>query len=227
MLICPWEELPPEMQIEEVRPYWELLRKKKGSLAIKRAFDVAASSVLLLLFSPAFLALAVAIKADSEGPVFYRQERVTQYGKHFFIHKFRSMINNADKKGTLVTVSNDRRVTRVGRFIRKYKFDEISQLIDVFMGDMSFVGTRPEVPQYVACYLPEMYATLLLPAGITSVASIVFKDENSILDTAEDVEKVYIGTILPEKMKYNLKSIKEFSLMNEVFTIVKTIIAII
>lgn len=203
-----WEELPAEMRTEEVRYYYDLLCKKRFSLILKRAFDIVASAIMLMLLSWLFLILAIAIKLDSPGPVFYRQERVTQYGKRFRIHKFRTMVNNADKKGTLVTVKNDSRVTRVGSFIRKCRLDEVSQLIDVFVGDMTFVGTRPEVPKYVDRYAPEMMATLLLPAGVTSEASILYKDEDTLLDGAIDVEKVYVEEVLPGKMYYNLKSIE-------------------
>ena len=137
-----WDKLPLEMQTEEVRYYYNLLQKKKFSLALKRLFDIVVSAIMLIILSPVFLILAIAIKIDSPGPVFYRQERVTRYNKKFRIHKFRTMVNNADKKGSLVTVKNDSRVTRVGKLIRKCRLDEISQLIDVFQGTMTFVGER-------------------------------------------------------------------------------------
>ncbi len=187
MMVKKWENLPPEFQTEEVRPYYEILRKKQISLMAKRVFDVVVSALMLVLLSPVFLVLAVAIKLDSPGPVFYRQVRVTQYGKQFRIFKFRSMVSNADKIGAQVTVGNDSRITRVGRVIRNCRLDEICQLIDIFRGTMTFVGTRPEVPKYVAAYTPEMMATLLLPAGVTSEASIRYKDESALLDGAEDV----------------------------------------
>ena len=151
-----WDELPDKMKTEEVRYYYDILCKKKFSLLVKRLFDIVVSAIMLVILSPVFLALAVAIKIDSSGPIFYRQERVTKYGKRFRIHKFRTMVNNADKKGSLVTVKNDSRVTRVGRLIRKCRLDEISQLFDVFMSDMTFVGTRPEVVKYVDRYAPAM-----------------------------------------------------------------------
>ena len=175
MRLCKWEKLPENMQNEEVRKYYDVLKKKRCSLFFKRIFDIFVSLILLIVFSPLFLVLAIAIKIDSKGPVFYRQVRVTQYGKQFKIHKFRSMVQDADK-GSLVTVNNDARVTKVGKFIRKCRLDEFSQLIDVLQGNMTFVGTRPEVPKYVSAYTSEMLATLLLPAGITSEASIYFKD---------------------------------------------------
>ena len=210
MVLRKWEALPGFMQNDEVRKYYGILQRKKNSLIRKRIFDVAASLILLFLLSPIFLILAVAIKADSKGPVFYRQVRVTQYGKKFRIHKFRSMVNRADQKGALVTAEGDGRITRVGHLIRDKRLDEIPQLIDVLLGNMSFVGVRPEVPKYVKAYTPEMMATLLLPAGITSLTSIYYKDEARLLEGAEDPDQVYIEEILPEKMKWNLKGMEEF-----------------
>lgn len=221
-----WNELPEYMQTEEVRYYYDILSKKKISLFFKRVFDIVVSAIMLVLLSWLFLILAVAIKIDSPGPVFYRQERVTRYGKHFRIHKFRTMVNNADKKGTLVTVNNDSRVTKVGRFIRKYRLDEVSQLIDVFVGSMTFVGTRPEVSKFVEKYTPEMMATLLLPAGVTSEASIMYKDEAELLDEAEDVDKTYVEEVLPGKMYYNLKSVEKFSFWDDIATMFKTVFAV-
>lgn len=223
MIPCNWEKLPEKMRTEEVRPYWEILQKKKASLVCKRVFDVVGSFLLLIICSPLVFILAVAIKLDSKGPVFYRQERITQYGRSFRIHKFRSMCDGADKKGTLITVSNDSRITRVGHFIRKYKLDEVSQLIDILQGTMSFVGTRPEVKKYVDCYSPEMMATLLLPAGVTSNASIFFKNENDILDGAADVDRTYVENIMPQKMKWNLEDMKHFSLFRDLEICVKTV----
>ena len=226
MILRKWKDLPAEMQTPEVRKYYDILRKKKFSLVFKRLFDIAVSATLLLLLSPVFLILAIAIKLDSKGPVFYRQTRVTQYGKEFRIFKFRSMVTDADK-GSLLTVGGDSRITKTGRFIRKYKLDELSQLIDVFRGTMTFVGTRPEVPKYVAKYTPEMMATLLLPAGITSEASIYYKDENELLDAAEDVEKTYVEVVLPDKMKYNLAAINSFSFIDDIKVMILTVLAII
>ena len=204
------------MQIDEVRPYWERLRKKNFSLFWKRVFDITVSGLVLLLILPFFLIIAIAIKIDSRGPVFYRQERVTQYGKHFRIFKFRSMVTGADKKGSLVTTNNDARVTRVGKFIRKCKIDEMSQLIDIFRGTMTFIGTRPEVPKYVDQYKPEYRATLLLPAGVSSTASIIFKNENEMLDKADNADKTYLDEILPIKMKYNLVDIKKYGYWRDI-----------
>ena len=188
--------------------------------------DVLLSLLLLILLSPLFLILAIAIKIDSKGPVFYRQERVTQYGKRFRIFKFRSMVVNADK-GSLVTVDNDSRITKVGKFIRKCRLDEICQLIDVFRGTMTFVGTRPEVPKYVSRYTPEMTATLLLPAGVTSLASIYYKDEAELLNSAEDTDKVYVEKILPAKMYYNLKAIEKFGFWRDIKTMFMTVFAVL
>lgn len=226
MLICKWEDFPEEMQIEEVRPYWELLRKKNPSLCIKRLFDVTASSIMLVLLSPALAGLAIAIKLDSEGPVFYRQERVTQYGKVFRIHKFRTMVNNADKIGSTVTVGNDSRITKVGSKLRDLRLDELPQLIDVLQGNMTFVGTRPEAVKYVNQYLAEYRATLLLPAGITSEASIRYKDEAELLSGAENVDQTYVEEVLPGKMYWNLKSTREFSLMRDLQTMFRTLAAV-
>lgn len=214
------------MKVPQVRKYYNILQEKWFSLAVKRAFDIVVSAIMLVLFSPLFLILAIAIKADSEGPVFFRQERVTQYAKRFRIFKFRTMVNNADKMGSQVTVGNDKRITKVGNLIRKFRLDEICQLIDVFRGTMTFVGTRPEVPKYVEKYTPEMRATLLLPAGVTSQASICYKDEDKLLENAEDVDKVYVEKILPQKMKYNLAAIRDFSLISEFKTMIMTVLAV-
>lgn len=222
-----WDELPAEMRTEDVRYYYEILSKKKFSLMMKRLFDIVVSAIMFVVFSPVFLILAVAIKIDSPGPVFYRQERVTTYGKRFRIHKFRTMVNNADKKGSLVTVKNDSRVTKVGSLIRKYRLDEVSQLIDVLLGDMTFVGTRPEVVKYVERYAPVMMATLLLPAGVTSEASIRYKDEDKLLDGAENVDDVYVKKVLPGKMYYNLRSIEKFSFWGDISTMFKTVLAVL
>ncbi len=226
MMLKKWEELPAELQTEEVRPYYDILKKKKVSLFFKRCFDIAVSAVMLILLSPVFLILGIAIKLDSKGPVFYRQVRVTQYNKDFRIFKFRSMVQDADK-GSQVTVSGDARVTRVGRIVRKCRLDEISQLIDVFRGTMTFVGTRPESKKYAEAYSKEMMATLLLPAGVTSLASIYFKDEAELLDAAEDTDKVYIEEILPAKMHYNLKAIQEFSFWGDVKVMFMTVFAVL
>ena len=227
MILKKWEDMPEQLRTDAVRPYYDILRKKRGSLLLKRVFDVVVSALMLILISPVFLILAIAIKLDSPGPVFYRQTRVTQYGKTFRIFKFRTMVSNADKIGTQVTVGNDSRITRVGKLIRKCRLDEISQLIDIFWGTMTFVGTRPEVPKYVDAYTPEMMATLLLPAGVTSLASIMYKDEDKLLSDAEDVDRAYISEVLPGKMKYNLQAIRKFSFWGDIKIMFMTVFAVL
>ena len=222
-----WEKLPPQMQTEAVKPYYEILQKKQIGLIFKRLFDIVVSLIMLLILSPVFLILAIAIKLDTEGPVFYRQVRVTQYGKEFHIFKFRTMVNNADKIGSQVTVGGDSRITRVGKVIRECRLDEIGQLLNILGGSMTFVGTRPEVPKYVEKYTPEMWATLLLPAGVTSEASIRYKDEAALLDAAEDVDATYIQDVLPGKMKYNLRSIQEYSFFKDIETMFQTVFAVV
>lgn len=222
-----WDDLPDFMQTEEVRPYYDYLKKHEKELYLKRAFDVVAASILLVLLAPVMLVVAVWIKLDSPGPVFFRQTRITQYGKEFRIFKFRTMVNNADKIGSAVTVGNDSRITKVGTIIRKYRIDEFPQLLNVLLGDMSFVGTRPEVPKYVSEYSDEMYATLLLPAGITSKTSIEYKDEDDLLETSDDVDTVYVNNILPEKMYWNLKGISEFNAISELIIMIQTAFAVI
>lgn len=222
-----WEKLPPQMQTEAVKPYYEILQKKQISLIFKRLFDIVVSIIMLLILSPVFLVLAIAIKLDTEGPVFYRQVRVTQYGKEFRIFKFRTMVNNADKIGSQVTVGGDSRITRVGKVIRECRLDEIGQLLNILGGSMTFVGTRPEVPKYVEKYTSEMWATLLLPAGVTSEASIRYKDEAALLDAAEDVDATYIQDVLPGKMKYNLRSIQEYSFFKDIKTMFQTVFAVV
>ena len=209
MMIKKWEKIPEEIKNETVYEYWKILRKKNFSLFWKRIFDIIVSLILLIILSPLFLILSIAIKIDSKGPVFYRQQRVTQYGKIFRIHKFRSMIVNADKIGSAVTVVGDDRITKIGRFIRKFRLDEVSQLLDVLVGNMSFVVTSPEVLKYVEQYNDEMKATLLLPAGVTSLASIKYKDEDKLLENSDNADETYVNEILPNKMKYNLESIKK------------------
>ena len=227
MILKKWEELPPELQTDAVRPYYDILKKKQAALFCKRIFDIAVSAVMLVVLSPVFLLLAIAIRLDSPGPVFFRQVRVTQYGKEFRIFKFRSMVNNADKLGSQVTVSGDSRVTRVGRLIRSCRLDELCQLIDIFRGTMTFVGTRPEVPKYVSAYTDDMMATLLLPAGVTSEASILYKDESELLDKADNVDEVYIRDVLPEKMRYNLRAIEKFSFFSDIRTMLRTVFAVL
>ena len=226
MQLVKWEALPEAMQTPQVREYYDILDKKRGSLFCKRLFDIGVSAVMLVLLSPVFLVLAVVIKLDSPGPVFYRQVRLTQYGKPFRIFKFRTMVQGADK-GSQVTVGGDSRITRVGKVIRKCRLDEIGQLLDVFRGTMTFVGTRPEVPKYAASYTPEMMATFLLPAGVTSLTSIYYKDEERLLSGAEDSDRVYVEKILPGKMRYNLEGIRSFGFFKDIKIMGMTFLAML
>lgn len=222
-----WEELPKFMQCEEVKEYYDILSKKKLSLIVKRVFDVVAAAGVLIVTAIPMLIISIKIATESPGGVFYRQERITAYGKKFRIHKFRTMVANADQIGSTVTVSGDSRITPTGTFLRKYRLDELPQVFDVLAGNMSFVGTRPEATKYVRKYTKEMRATLLLPAGITSEASIRYKDEAALLDTAEDVDKVYVEQVLPEKMKYNLASLKHFNFGSDIATMFRTVLAVL
>lgn len=226
-MIRKWDDLPEFMRTPEVRPYWEILNKKKGQLLLKRLFDFIVSIILLVILAIPMVIIAILIKRDSEGPVFYRQERVTTYGRHFRIHKFRTMVSNADRIGTAVTVGNDRRITNVGAKLRGFRLDELPQVLDVIVGDMSFVGTRPEAVKYVERYKPEYNATLLMPAGITSEASIRYKDEDKLLNVADDVDEVYVNQVLPEKMKWNLESIRRFRFFREILTMFRTVFAML
>ena len=221
-----WEDLPKRMQNEAVRPYYEQLQKKKVSLFLKRCIDVSLSSALLLFLAPVMLLIGIAVRLDSPGPALFRQVRVTQYGRQFRIFKFRTMVNHADRMGTQVTASGDARITRLGRKMRHYRLDELPQLLNIFLGDMSFVGTRPEVVKYVREYTDEMTATLLLPAGVTSEVSIQYKDEEKLLADVADVDEAYIHVVLPEKMEYNLKSLRDFSFIYELKIMVDTVIAV-
>ena len=225
-----FESLPAELQTEQVRPYYEALAAKRGQLFLKRAFDILVSAILLLLLSPILLFFAIWIKLDSPGPVFYRQERVTTYGRIFRIFKFRTMKVDADKMGSLVTLKNDDRITRVGHVIRRYRLDELPQLLNILTGDMSLVGTRPEVAKYVAAYTPEMKATLLLPAGVTSTASILFKDEEELIAKfileGMEVDDIYITKVLPEKMYYNLFYLKNYSFLGDLKLMVRTVLKV-
>lgn len=221
-----WDDLPDFMRVDEVRPYWEILDKKRGQLILKRVFDLIVSIILLIILAIPMAVIAILIKKDSEGPVFYRQERVTTYGRHFRIHKFRTMVSNADKIGAAVTVGNDSRITKVGAKLRGYRLDELPQVLDVISGDMSFVGTRPEAVKYVERYRDEYFATLLMPAGITSEASIRYKDEDKLLNAADDVDEVYVNKVLPAKMKWNLESIRRFRFLREILTMFRTVFAV-
>ena len=215
------------MRIPEVRPYWEALYKRRRQLLLKRGFDFVMAFILLVLLAVPMAVIAILIKLDSDGSVFYRQERITTYGKRFHIHKFRTMVNNADKIGTTVTVGNDARITKMGGKLRRLRLDELPQVIDVLQGNMSFVGTRPEAVKYVEQYEPAYYATLLMPAGITSEASIRYKDEDKLLDAADDVDQVYMKQILPAKMMWNLESVRRFRFLREILTMFRTVLAVL
>lgn len=227
MILCQWSDLPEALKNENIRQYYEILSRKKFDLLLKRLFDFIVAGILSVLLLPIFLAIAILVKFTSKGPILYRQERVTTYGKKFKILKFRTMIENADKIGALVTLDNDKRITKVGRFLRRVRLDELPQLFNILLGQMSFVGTRPEVQKYVDCYSEEMLATLLMPAGVTSLASISFKDEDKYLDSNESVESVYINKILPDKMKYNLEYIENFNIFYDMKLMIKTVLAVL
>lgn len=226
-MLCRWEELPQNMQNDAVRPYYDSLQSKKCSLFLKAVFDRVVSLLMLIGLSPIFVLLAIMIKMDSQGEVFFRQERVTQYGKKFRIHKFRTMVKNAESLGAQVTTKSDMRVTKVGKKLRGCRLDELPQLIDILQGNMSFVGTRPEVTKYVEQYTSEMLATLLLPAGVTSEASIEYKDEERLLADAKNADKTYVEVVLPQKMEWNLRSLKGFSFVGDVKTMFKTVWAVV
>ena len=222
-----WEDLPEFMKTPEVKPYWEILNKRRGQLVLKRIFDFIVALILFVILAIPMAIIAVMIKVEDPGPVLYRQERVTTYGKHFRIHKFRTMVVNADKIGTAVTVGADPRITKVGAKLRHLRLDELPQVFDVLQGTMSFVGTRPEAVKYVERYKPEYNATLLMPAGITSEASIRYKDEDKLLNAADDVDEVYVNEVLPAKMVWNLESVRRFRFLREILTMFRTVFAVL
>lgn len=221
MILKAFEDLPQEFRNDEVKPYYDILKKKQGSLILKRILDVVLSLIFLLILLLPMAIIAIIIKCTSKGPVIYKQIRVTTYGKQFKIWKFRTMYVGADAQGML-TYFGDDRVTKIGKVLRKYRLDELPQIFHVLSGKMSIVGTRPEVRKYVEAYTPEMMATLLMPAGITSLASIMFKDEAEMLNKSDDIDKLYIEKVLPEKMKYNLKYIERFGFRRDLYLIFKT-----
>lgn len=222
-----WDKLPDQLRTEAVRPYYEALRRKRGSLFAKRCFDVFAALILVVLLSPVMLGLAIAIKADSKGKVMFRQVRVTRYGKEFRIFKFRTMVSDAERLGSQVTTNQDSRVTRVGRMLRKCRLDELPQLLNIIAGDMTFVGTRPEVPRYVEHYTEKMQATLLLPAGVTSETSILYKDEERLLSEAENADETYVNEVLPAKMQYNLAYLENYSFWKDIRIMLHTVTAVL
>ena len=227
MIITKWDNLPDNMQNEEVKKYYDIIKGKKGSLILKRLFDILASLILLIILSPLFIIFSIMIKLDSKGPIMFKQNRVTENGRIFKIFKFRTMVENADKNGSQVTVKDDNRVTKIGKFLRKFRLDEIPQLINILIGDMSFVGTRPEVPKYVELYTDEMKATLLMKAGVTSLASIKFKDEEKLLQMDGNIDKIYIENILPQKMQYNLEYLKRFNFFYDIKLMFMTLFAVV
>ena len=226
-MLSKWEKLPDKLKTDAVREYYNILYKKKFQLVLKRVFDFLFSLVLVIVLLPVLLIISLLVVIDSGFPVLFLQERITANGKKFKIFKFRTMINNADKIGSLVTSHNDSRITRIGAVLRKLRLDELTQLFNILFGSMSFVGTRPEVEKYVECYTDEMYATLLLPAGVTSNASIEYKDEADLLCRCDNVDETYINDILPKKMEYNLAYLKDFSIVNDIKIIFKTVIAVV
>ena len=215
------------MRTREVRRYYNIIVRHSGWFKVKRVMDICVSLVLLAILLMPMGIIALMIKTDSQGPVFFRQERVTQYGKIFKIYKFRTMVDNASQLGSQVTVNNDARITRVGKLLRKYRLDEFPQLFNILAGDMTLVGTRPEVIKYVKEYSGEMYATLLLPAGLTSRTSIAYKDEDKLLKDAKDADKVYVDEILPVKMKYNLESLRRFGVREDMTVMWNTFVSVL
>ena len=205
----------------------EILSKRRGRLALKRAMDIALSGAALFVLWPVFAIIALAIKVDDPGPVFYRQVRVGRGGKLFRIFKFRSMVVDADKKGLAITVGRDSRITRVGAFLRRTKLDELAQLINVFIGQMSFVGPRPEVEQYVKLYTPYQRQVLLVRPGITDYASIAYRNENDLLAGASDPQKMYIEEIMPAKLELNMKYLREISPLADIKLILATVAAVV
>lgn len=189
---------------------------------MKRLFDIIASGLGLIVLSPLFAVLAVWIKADSRGPVFYRQTRVGRNNRDFRLYKFRSMRPDSDKLGLITVGGHDPRVTRSGYYIRKYKLDEFPQLINVFIGDMSLVGPRPEVRKYVDMYTPEQMRVLSVRPGITSLASIRYRNENDILAAAEDPDRCYIEQVMPDKLAIDLEYVDRATLWNDIRLIFST-----
>ncbi len=227
IILTPWNELPSFMKNEEVRRYYSILESKRSALILKRLFDIFLSGILIIIFLPILLLIFIIIKLDSPGKAIFKQKRVTKDGKVFNILKFRTMVENAESIGSGVTVKDDPRITKSGKWIRKLRLDEFPQIFNIFKGELSFVGTRPEIPRYVDQYTPEMYATLLLPAGVTSLTSILYKDESKLLENSENPDETYVKDILPNKMKYNLKYIEKFGFWYDIKVMIKTVIAVI
>ena len=226
MLLPKFSDLPSYMQTDEVKVYYDVLTHKKIDLFFKRVFDIIASIILIVILALPMAVVTVMIKCDSSGPVLFMQNRVTTAGKVFRIFKFRTMYVNDNEKNSQVTSGSDSRITKVGHTLRKLRLDEMPQLFNVLIGDMTFVGTRPEVERYVDKYTPEMYATLLMLAGITSLTSVKYRHEEEILDKADDVEKAYIDEVLPQKMKYNLEYINKFNFFYDLYVCVLTVVKV-
>lgn len=222
-----WESLPKEMKNDNVNNYYILLQKRSISIAVKRGFDLIVGIITSLFLIIPMVIIAIMIKIDSEGPILFKQNRVSAGNRIFKIYKFRTMIVNAEYVGAQVTSKSDSRITRVGKMLRKARLDELPQIFNVIKGDMSFVGTRPEVPHYVDSYTDEMYATLLLPAGITSETSIKYKDEERLINNSDNSDETYINEVLPQKMKYNLEYLKKFSFWYDIKIMFITVLAVI
>lgn len=230
-MLIKWESLPEQLKNEDVEEYYNILKKRRVSLLVKRVFDIVVSMIMIVVLSPILLGLSLWIKIDSRGPVFYRQVRITAGGKKFRIFKFRTMVVNADEIGALITAEYDSRITKAGSKLRKCRLDELPQLFNIFLGEMSFVGTRPEVMKYVSEYTDEMKATLLLPAGVTSLASVCYKDEDEIMAKylleGKTVDEAYVEHVLPDKMKYNLEYLKECNFWGDIVLMIKTVISVL
>lgn len=226
MILKKFDRLPSEFQNDSVYKYYRILGKRKASIFLKHLFDFVVALFALIVLSPLIVVISIIIKCDSPGEIVFKQKRITTYGKEFFIYKFRTMYQGSEK-GSQVTTNNDSRVTKSGRILRKYRLDELLQLLNILKGEMSFVGTRPEVKKYVECYTDEMYATLLLPAGVTSLASIKYKDEERLLSASEDADATYVNKILKQKMKYNLEYVSKFSVVYDVVIMAKTVFAVL
>lgn len=224
MYVKQFEKLPPDLQKSEIRPYFDYLQTRKGSLIAKRVLDIFVALLVLTVLSPIMLISAILVKLTTKGPLFYLQERVGLYGKPFHIYKFRTMVVDADKIGAQITVGErDPRITKVGHILRTTRIDEFPQMLNVLKGDMTIIGTRPEVPRYVKEYSDEMKATLLMQPGASGGASIAYRYENEMLKDKEDPEQYYIDAILPDKMQINLDYLKKFSIWQDLWLMCRTV----
>ncbi|MFZ2538112.1 MAG: sugar transferase [Oscillospiraceae bacterium] len=223
MNISKFEQLPKKMQNVAVKQYYDIVKTKQTTLTVKHIIDVLICGIIFIITLPFFITFSVLIKLTSTGPVLFKQERIGKDLKTFHILKFRTMVKDADKKGIQLTTGNDSRITPFGKFLRGINMDEMPQLINVIKGDMSIIGTRPEVKRYVDVYTDEMLATLLIKPGMVSLASVKYKNENDMLTLASNPEQVYIDDILPDKMKYNLEYLSCLSLKKDFLILGKTI----